>query len=160
MKIVSGGQTGVDRAALDVAIAAGLPYGGWVPKGGLAEDYPKAPGLLSKYPALRETETSDPAERTGLNVRDSDATLILLTEPGDIRSAGTRLTQETARELRRPLLIVRADKPRAADLIQDWLLDLGGAKQLNVAGPRENEAPGIYALAVQTLDAALRSHGA
>ena len=55
LKIVSGGQTGVDRAALDVAIGRGIAYGGWCSKGGLAEDMPNPPGLLSRYPGLRET---------------------------------------------------------------------------------------------------------
>jgi hypothetical protein len=71
MKIVSGGQSGVDRAALDVAIARGIPYGGWCPKGGWAEDMPAPPGLLAHYPHLRETPSADPAERTAWNVRDS-----------------------------------------------------------------------------------------
>src|SRR5262245_53687608 len=75
--IISGGQTGVDRAALDAAIALGIPYGGWSPKGGWAEDMPSPPGILAHYPALRETSSADPSERTELNVRDSDATLLL-----------------------------------------------------------------------------------
>ena len=87
IRIVSGGQTGVDRAALDVAIELGIPYGGWCPRGGWAEDMPAPPGLLSRYPLLRETAGSDPAERTRLNVRDSDATLVLC--PGG-RPAGDR----------------------------------------------------------------------
>ena len=71
MKIISGGQTGVDRAALDVAIERGMPWGGWCPKGGWAEDLPDAPGLLAKYPNLRETALPHPLQRTEWNVRDA-----------------------------------------------------------------------------------------
>jgi hypothetical protein len=73
MKILSGGQTGVDRAALDVAIARAMPYGGWCPRGGWAEDFSDSPGLLATYPHLRETPSRDPAQRTDWNVRDADA---------------------------------------------------------------------------------------
>ncbi len=82
--VVSGGQSGVDRAALDTAVELGLPYGGWCPRGGWAEDLTEPPGLLARYPRLRATPGSEPAQRTRWNVRDSDATLILLAgrEPG------------------------------------------------------------------------------
>jgi hypothetical protein len=70
MKIISGGQTGVDRAALDVAIERGMTWGGWCPKGGWAEDFPDPPGLLAKYPNLKETTLSHPLQRTEWNVRD------------------------------------------------------------------------------------------
>ncbi len=71
-QLVSGGQTGADRAALDVALRLGLPPGGWCPKGRWAED-----GVISERYPLRETESDDPAERTGLNVREADGTLLL-----------------------------------------------------------------------------------
>jgi hypothetical protein len=77
MKLLSGGQSGVDRAVLDVALARGIPYGGWCPKGGWAEDFPEPPGVLAKYPQLAETPLADPAQRTEWNVRDADACLIL-----------------------------------------------------------------------------------
>ena len=73
MKLLSGGQSGVDRAVLDVALARGIAYGGWCPKGGWAEDCPTPPGLLTKYPRLKETPLADPAQRTEWNVRDADA---------------------------------------------------------------------------------------
>ena len=75
--ILSGGQTGVDRAALDAAIERGLAYRGWCPRGGSAEDLPEPPGLLARYPHLRETPEADPAERTRRNVRDGDRLLVL-----------------------------------------------------------------------------------
>src|SRR5204862_1053873 len=87
-RVVSGGQTGVDRAALDVALGLGLPCGGWCPKGRRAEDGP----LPERYP-LRETPWSGYPQRTQWNVRDSDGTLVLLNGEPD---RGTRLTIELA----------------------------------------------------------------
>ena len=87
MKLLSGGQSGVDRAVLDVALARGLAYGGWCPKGGWAEDYPTPPGILTKYPRLQQTPLADPAQRTEWNVRDADACLILV-DAGGVGSLG------------------------------------------------------------------------
>ena len=78
LRIRSGGQTGVDRAAFDAAVAAGLPYEGWCPKGGLAENFFEEPGLLAKYPCLKETPSADPKQRTEWNVRDSALTVVLV----------------------------------------------------------------------------------
>ncbi len=138
----SGGQTGVDRAALDAARAAGLRIAGWCPRGGWAEDRTQPPGLLADYPELAETPTQDPAERTVWNVRDSDATLLVLLA-GGTESSGTRLTLETAEALRRPVRVLQQGDPRE---VSDWLHGLGPGISLNVAGPRESEAPGSYAL--------------
>src|SRR5262245_27312876 len=92
--VISGGQSGVDRAALDAAIARGVPYEGWCPSGGWAEDLPEAPGVLVRYPLLRETPRADPAERTELNVRDSDACLIVVDAGGIDASRGTALAEQ------------------------------------------------------------------
>ena len=151
-RIVSGGQTGADRAALDAAIAHGLAYAGWCPAGGWAEDLPDPPGLLARYPGLRETPSADPAERTRLNVRDSHATLIVGARPG--LSRGTDLTVETAARLGRPYLLVDD-----ADAVRDWLASLGGELTLNVAGPRESERAGVYVLVRALLGAVLRPGG-
>lgn len=148
-RIVSGGQSGVDRAALDVAIAHGLPYGGWCPRGGWAEDHPEPPGLLARYPLLRETASTDPAERTRRNVADSDATLVL--RAPEVASPGTDLTVATAHELGRPCLVSDGSD---ADRVRAWLVGLGDGIVLNVAGPRESGQPGAYASAralLQTL---------
>ena len=131
-RLVSGGQSGVDRAALDAALACEIPVGGWCPRGRGAED-----GLIpDRYP-LRETPDSEPAQRTAWNVRDSDATLILHRGP---LSGGTALTAELARRYRRPLLQVDLEtgRPTAALAaeIRSWLQGQG-ARVLNVAGPRE-----------------------
>jgi hypothetical protein len=137
---VSGGKTGADRAALDVAVDRGLPYGGWCPAGGWAEDLTTAPGLLRAYPALEEAPTADPDVRTRWNVRDSDATLVVR-DPGT-PSPGTDLTVAAAIELGRPLLVTAGD----ADEVVAWLRGLEGLLALDVAGPRESEQPGVYAL--------------
>jgi hypothetical protein len=152
MRIVSGGQTGVDRAALDVAIALGLPYAGWCPAGGRAEDLPDPPGLLAAYPELIETADDDPRQRTVWNVRDSDATLVV-TRP-EVTSPGTALAVVTAQRLGRSLLVLHTEA--GADELESWLRLLGPDVALNVAGPRESQAPGIYAEATWLLTHALR----
>ena len=148
-RIVSGGQTGVDRAALDFAIAIGIDYAGWCPRGGWAEDLPGPPGVLSLYPRLTETPGRDPEQRTRWNVRDSDATLII-TRPAAV-SPGTERALAVAREFGRPHAIAEPGQPASAI---DELLDGvdGGDVVLNIAGPRESEAPGIYAEAAELLE--------
>lgn len=147
LTIVSGGQSGVDRAALDAALAACLPCGGWCPRGRAAEDGPIAP----RYP-LRECDSADPAGRTRLNVRDSDATLILVR---GALSGGTALTARHAGRIGRPCLIVDLDAaddmPARAARIAGWLRDKR-VRVLNVAGPRESGMPGIYADARALMD--------
>ena len=133
-KVVSGGQTGVDRAALDVALSLGLPCGGFCPRGRRAEDGP----IDERYP-LEETPSDDYAERTEWNVRDSDGTLVLARGSP---SGGTALTIEIARRLGRPFLVVDlAGDPDPAPAAR-WLAE-AGIGVLNVAGPRESQRPGI-----------------
>jgi hypothetical protein len=145
--IVSGGQTGVDRAALDVALALGLPCGGWCPRGRTAEDGP----LDERYP-LRETPSANYPQRTEWNVRDADGTLVLTRGRP---SGGTALTIALARRLERPCLVVDlATAPDPADL-RRWIAT-EGIRVLNVAGPRESQHPGIQSDARALLDAALR----
>ena len=148
LKIISGGQTGVDRAALDVALELSIPYGGWCPRGGWAEDHPEPPGVLEKYPLLRETPLVDPAQRTEWNVRDSDASLIIVDAGGLPVSRGTTLARELAERYGKPLLIIDVTAPDAADRAREWLQARHRAGDpvlaLGVGGPRESEAPGIY----------------
>jgi hypothetical protein len=151
VKIVSGGQTGVDRAALDVGIALGLPHGGWCPLGGWAEDMPDPPGLLARYPGLKETPSKDPAKRTRWNVRDSDRTLILVDRRGQACSQGTALTLRLAQRYGKPHLVADIDESDAAEPVAAWLADAGQSLTLNVAGPRESTAPGIYGKARRVL---------
>jgi hypothetical protein len=150
-RVVSGGQTGVDRAALDAALAAGVPYGGWCPRGGWAEDLPEPPGLLARYPGLRATPQAEPAQRTRWNVRDSDATLLLLLGAAVQPASGTALTLATAGELGRPHAVVDLQAPDARERILGLLSELAPGATLNVAGPRESGAPGIYGLTLALL---------
>lgn len=149
MMIISGGQTGVDRAALDVAIERGLPWGGWCPKGGWAEDFPDPPGLLARYPDLRETPLADPAQRTEWNVRDSDAILIVMDRAALSVSKGTMGAKEWAHRHGKPVLAVDVSQPDAAAQVAGWLREqrkrFGERMKLGVGGPRESEAPGVYA---------------
>ena len=154
-RIVSGGQSGVDRAALDVARAANIPYGGWCPKGGWAEDYRSPPGVRADYPGLDETPSAHIEQRTLWNVRDSDATLIVTAARAARRpSPGTRLASLAADELDRPCLVVATDEVDPVSRAHAFLESLPPGAVLNVAGPRESEAPGIYAEA-RTLLAAI-----
>jgi hypothetical protein len=134
--IISGGQTGVDRAALDVALALGISCGGWCPRGRRAEDGP----IDRRYPLL-ETSGSDPVERTRRNVADADATLIVAPLP---LSGGSALTRVCAEKSGKILLVIdptTADAALAA--VAGWLAEHAPGV-LNVAGPRESESPGIY----------------
>jgi hypothetical protein len=147
LKVVSGGQTGVDRAALDAARALRLPCGGWCPRGRLAEDGPIDPA----YP-LVETPSADYAQRTEWNVRDSDGTLVLVR--GRARG-GTALTIALARRQGRPLLVLDLKRDPAPDEAQRWIAATGIAV-LNVAGPRESQRPGIGQQARAFLERLLR----
>ena len=133
-KIISGGQTGVDRAALDVALELGIDCGGWCPKGRRAVD-----GVIpEKYP-LTETAAAAYNERTLLNVRDSDGTLIL--NQGALQG-GTAYTVAVAQRLSRPCLLVDLGDRFDAKGIADWIAN-ERIRILNVAGPREEKCPGI-----------------
>jgi hypothetical protein len=159
MKIISGGQTGVDRAALDVAVERCMEWGGWCPKGGWAEDFTAPPGLLAKYPHLRETPDSHPLQRTEWNVRDSDATLIITDGSGLAVSIGTRRANEWARQHGKPELVLDATDLKAPERAAAWLeaqrKRFGRQMTLSIGGPRESEAPGIYAKARAVIAAML-----
>ncbi|XZE51895.1 putative molybdenum carrier protein [Planctomycetaceae bacterium SH139] len=133
-RIVSGGQTGVDRGALEAAIAFGLEHGGWCPRGRLSED-----GSIPSRYLLRELDSSDYADRTAQNVIDSDATLILY--QGKL-SGGTLLTQSCARRYAKPYLSLRIDRNFEPTAVVDWLATQR-PQTLNVAGPRGSNCPGI-----------------
>jgi hypothetical protein len=133
-RIVSGGQTGVDRGALDAALELNLPHGGWCPRGRLAED-----GTIPERYRLQESKSPKYHHRTRKNVLDSDATLILHRGP---LSGGTELTRQFAERHNKPLLLVDlCDDPQAAS-VRAWLVE-HAVETLNIAGPRESTAPGI-----------------
>ena len=146
LKIISGGQSGVDRAALDAAIEAGMDYGGWCPKGGWAEDLPERPGVVALYPNLRETPDAAPEERTLWNVFDSDALMVLTDRAGLGVSGGTELAFGWAEDNGKPRIAIDVDASDALAQARVFLEGRAGGT-LCIAGPRESEAPGIYAKA-------------
>ncbi len=152
LTVRSGGQTGVDRAALDAALAASVPVTGWCPAGRRAEDGP----IPERYP-LTETPRTEYAQRTSWNVRDADATLILARGPLE---GGTAKTARSAEGQGRPLRVVdlaaEPDTTAAAEAAAVWIQEMG-TRELNVAGPRESTAPGIYAEALVFMTALLRA---
>jgi len=152
-EIRSGGQTGVDRAALDAAIAHGVPHAGWVPRHRRAEDGP----IPARYTGLRETGHDAYATRTEWNVRDADATLVITV--GDL-AGGTLFTLEIAARLGKPHLVLdlaTRTPDDAAHAAWAWLASLPNPVRLNVAGPRASDTPGIYARARDLLDRILGS---
>lgn len=147
IEIWSGGQTGVDRAALDLAIELGLRWGGWMPLGRLAED-----GTIpDRYDRLRESDSRDHRVRTRLNVRDTDATLVLRWGPA---VGGTAHTLEVVVELGRPCCdidLASMSRQQAAAKLLEWLKQQPPRLRLNVAGPRASEAPEGYRAALEVL---------
>jgi len=150
-KVVSGGQTGVDRAALDVALEVGILCGGWCPQGRKAED-----GAIPAHYPLVETPSDDYSQRTKWNIRDSDGTLILTWgEP----AGGTLLTIDECRRIRKPHLVIdlcdEGNSTAGVEDVREWIAAkvLGGT--LNVAGPRATEHPGLYEYARKFLRAVL-----
>lgn len=148
LKIVSGGQTGADRAALDWAIEHGLEHGGWCPRGRRAED-----GAIPPRYRLAETPTDRWEQRTEWNVRDSDGTVILTL--AETLTGGSLTTAECARGLGRPCLHVseRADGDGAAAKVRRFVSD-HAIRTLNVAGPRASGEPGVGRFVRATLEAA------
>jgi hypothetical protein len=146
--IISGGQSGVDRAALDVAIKLGIACGGWCPKGRWAEDGP----IPDVYP-MRETPSVEVAQRTGWNVRDSDGTLVITEGPP---AAGTALTIDMTAVFEKPCLVVdvagQGDQLSEQNIgaIAAWISE-HRIRLLNVAGQRESTVPGIYQKAAALL---------
>ena len=132
-RIVSGGQTGVDRAGLELAIAHNIPHGGWCPKGRLSED-----GTIPSRYTMVEMESTDYPARTEQNVIDSDATMILFEHK---INGGTLLTRRCARRWHKPCLTldIQTAEPSQA---RQWLEQIR-PDTLNIAGPRESSFPGI-----------------
>jgi hypothetical protein len=145
-KIISGGQTGVDRGALDVAIELGIAHGGWCPKDRMAED-----GRIPERYQLQEHASPHYDDRTRANVSGSDGTLILCR--GAPRG-GTQLTLREATRLGKPLLVVQLGDAPDFDVLRKWAL-AHRVSVLNVAGPRESQCPGIGEQAATYLRAAL-----
>ncbi|MDN5202007.1 putative molybdenum carrier protein [Fulvivirgaceae bacterium BMA10] len=152
-KIISGGQTGVDRAALQAALKLEIEVGGWCPPGRASEDG----WIPSQYP-LKETprEKSESAPdiprslRTEWNVRDADATLIFEPKDMQIEDQGTVWTKTCCLKMNKPVLLCDPFDSDCKRKIEDWL-DIINPIVLNVAGPSENVVPGIFATTYETL---------
>ena len=137
-KIISGGQTGADRAALDWAIRRGVPHGGWCPKGRKAED-----GMIDHLYNLTETPSEEYSQRTEWNVRDSDGTAVFSFRR-ELRG-GSLLTVEIAGQYSKPVihLCAQDDRTNHAQELRSFI-EKFGISVLNVAGPRESDEPGVY----------------
>lgn len=146
MKIISGGQTGVDRAALDVALKHGIDCGGWCPAGRLDE----VGHIPDRYP-VSEVSSGGFAERTFQNVKGSDGTLIIY--PGKL-TGGTEQTCRFCNETGKPHRLVDASEMAAADAVRAIreFVQAYRVEILNVAGPRQSEWPGGYAYAFDVLE--------
>ena len=141
-QIISGGQSGVDRAALDIGRELGIDCGGWCPLGRRAED-----GVIPDHYPLRETPAADYEQRTEWNVWESDGTLLLTVGPP---GGGTGYTLEIAEAIGRPHLVIdlsgmETGKPyeEALRRARNWI-ESEQVAVLNVAGPRESKCPGIH----------------
>ena len=145
-KIVSGGQTGADRAALDFALAHDIPHGGWCPRGRLAED-----GMLETHYALRETPDPEYPQRTEWNVRDSDGTVIFSIAPE--LTGGSKLTAEFAARHGQPWLHLsqQTHGDTAAERLREFVQQ-HEIRVLNVAGPRASHEPAVPRFVLQTLE--------
>jgi hypothetical protein len=151
-KIISGGQTGVDRAGLDAAIELGLLYGGKVPKGRLSEE---PDGVPMSY-ELIELDSPKYPVRTRANVMDSDGTLILCSKVQYARSRGTKLTVKIAVQYGKPWWIADPTKEHHVERVVTWLREYP-IKTLNIAGPRESKCPGIHDNSVAFLKSLIQS---
>ena len=149
-RIRTGGQSGVDRAAMDFAREHNILLCGWCPKGGWAEDYPDAPGLLADYPELVETPSEGTEQRTTWNMRDSDAILTIMPDGSEV-SPGTETGLAEGEALGKPMFTAtRLDD--VPDII-GWINTLPDDTELCVGGPRASECPEAYDITKAILNA-------
>jgi hypothetical protein len=142
--IISGGQTGVDRAALDFALNNGIPCGGWCPKGRRSEDG----SIPSRYP-LKETASEDYSVRTRKNILSSDGTLIIVKD--GLMDRGTQLTANLCEQLGKPYFSAGISENSVKECFRKWFEEKN-IFTLNVAGCRESSQPGIYNYALEMLN--------
>jgi hypothetical protein len=147
-KIISGGQTGADRAALDFAIQHSIAHGGWCPRGRKAED-----GTIDPRYNLQETPSSGYVQRTEWNARDSDGTVVFSITP--VLTGGSKKTVELARKHGRPVLhLPKLSGASAAEAVLRRFIGEHGIRVLNVAGPRTSKEPEVAAFVREVLEKA------
>ena len=147
-RIRTGGQSGVDRAAMDFARGNDIPLCGWCPKNGWAEDYPDPPGLLADYPELKETPSEGTEQRTKWNMRDCDAILTIIPEESS-SSPGTEVGLEEGALLSKPMYT--ASGLSDVQNIIKWIRSLPDGTELCIGGPRASECPEAYDIAMAVL---------
>ncbi len=153
LELISGGQTGADRAALDFAIAHGLPHSGWCPKGRRAED-----GKIHPRYKLRQTPSRRYAQRTRRNALDADATAIFSKCP---LVGGTVLTLRVCHIHHKPVVVLSPARGITVAVRRlRGFLRINHVRVLNVAGPRASTDPGIYDFTIAVLSRAFRSRKA
>jgi hypothetical protein len=143
-KIISGGQTGGDRASLDFAIAHGIPHGGYCPKGRLAED-----GIIDARYCLKETRTRNYPERTEKNVLDSDATVVFTIAPS--LTGGSKRTVSVAKKHGKPCIHLHGKMYDAPAQLLRFIKE-NRVETLNVAGSRKSKEAEIYEFVKRTLE--------
>ena len=161
VEVRSGGQSGADRGAMDAAQNCGVIVSGWCPAGGWAEDYPTPPGVLALYPQMIETPSSDVAQRTEWNIRDSSCCIALNTRAKGI-SRGTDIGYALYEKYDVPYFEIIIDNPSSIDeqIAQAcaWLQDLDdNALVVSVGGPRASEFPGVYDIAYHVVETILKA---
>ena len=159
VKVISGGQSGADRGAMDAALACGVEIGGWCPAGGWAEDYPEAPGVLALYPQMEETPLADVAQRTEWNIRDSTCCIVFNTVDRGA-SPGTDIGYKCYEKYSVPHFEIVLDGAESVDAqvarACAWLRSLDDdAIVVSIGGPRASEYPGIYDIAYRAVEAIL-----
>ena len=163
VELRSGGQSGADRGAMDAARACGVPVAGWCPAGGWAEDLAEPPGVLALYPEMVETPSSDVAQRTEWNIRDSTCCIVLNTQARGA-SPGTDIGYAFNERYNTPCFEIELDGERPVEeQVEDacrWLEGLDDdAIVLGFGGPRASEYPGVYEIAYHAAETILRRLG-
>ena len=163
VKLISGGQSGADRGAMDAARSCGVAVGGWCPAGGWAEDLPEPPGVRALYPQMVETPLSDVAQRTEWNIRDSTCCIVLNTATRGT-SRGTDFGYECYEKYGTPYFEIVVGGPESIESqvkrACTWLRHLDDdAIVVGVGGPRASEYPGIYDIAYHAVEAILLDFG-
>ena len=148
-KIRTGGQSGVDRAAMDFARKKGIPLCGWCPKNGWAEDYPNPPGLLNDYPELTETPSKGTEQRTKWNMRDGDAILTIMPHT-TVSSPGTDVGLKEGMLLSKPMFTAEGLVDVTKIIL--WIRNLPDGVELCIGGPRASEWPEGYVTTMLILD--------